>query len=84
MAISISEVKLGMNNTTTAISLRTLALLYFRQGKYDKAEILYKWVLVICEKEMGSEHLNAANTLNSLAVLYKNWGKFDKAEPLYE
>ncbi|RUP48119.1 hypothetical protein BC936DRAFT_144938, partial [Jimgerdemannia flammicorona] len=75
MAVSISEAKLGMNNSTTALSLSNLAWLYYSQGKYNKAEPLYKRALAIDEKVSGSEHSYTANTLGRLAALYSNQGQ---------
>ncbi|RUP46356.1 hypothetical protein BC936DRAFT_147051 [Jimgerdemannia flammicorona] len=63
MAISISEAKLGMNNSTTALSLSNLACLYYSQGKYNKVELLYKWALTIHKKMLGSKYSDTAITL---------------------
>jgi tetratricopeptide (TPR) repeat protein len=53
-------------------------------GKYDDAEPLFKWVLVICEEILESMHLDMALSLNDLAALYYNQSKFDDTELLYK
>ena len=47
--------RFGEDDTRLATSLNNLALLYEAQGKYAKAEPLYKRSLAISEKALGSE-----------------------------
>src|SRR3712207_7411913 len=49
--------------------------LYWKQGSYAQAELLYQRSLAIREKLLGPEHLDVASTLNNLAFLY--WEKGD-------
>ena len=51
-------------------SLNNLALVYYEQGKYEDALLLYQRSLAIEEKVLGSEHPDTAMTLNNLAILY--------------
>lgn len=62
--------------------LNNLALSYFNEGKYDKAEPLYLRALKIKKKKLGDKHPEFANTLNNLAFLYLYQNKYDEAEPL--
>ena len=57
--------------------------MYYDQGRYNKAEPLYKRALDIREKTLGSDHPYVAISLDNLANLYYNQGNLDKAEPLY-
>jgi Tetratricopeptide repeat len=65
-----------------ATSLNNLALLYYGQGQYAKAEPLYQRSLAIAEKALGPEHPEVATSLNNLAALYRAQGQYAKAEPL--
>jgi tetratricopeptide (TPR) repeat protein len=66
----------GANSPDVAKSLCNLAELYLDQGKYAKAESLYKHALAIYEKAFGSNHCYSARALDNLAVLYKEQGKY--------
>jgi len=57
---------LGLKHPYTATSYNNLALLYANQGKYEKAEPLYKKVLDILEKILGTNHPNAKTAKNNL------------------
>jgi tetratricopeptide (TPR) repeat protein len=59
-----------------------LAVLYEEQGKYEKAEPLYKRALIIVEKELGPEHPTVAASLNNLASLYSIQKLYSQARPL--
>ena len=63
---------LGPEHPKTAASLNNLALLYYNQRKYAKAEPLYQRALAIREKVLGPEHPDTATSLNNLAVLYES------------
>jgi tetratricopeptide (TPR) repeat protein len=65
-----------------ATSLNHLALLYDYQGKYTKAEPLFKQSLEIRERQLGIDHPDVADSLNNLALLYEYQDKYSEAEPL--
>ena len=46
-------------------SLNNLAWLYAAQGRYAKAEPLYKRALAIVEKALGPDHPNVAKSLEN-------------------
>jgi tetratricopeptide (TPR) repeat protein len=48
-----------------------LAVLYNRQGRYAKAEALYKRALAILERALGPGHPDVATSLNNLAEPYR-------------
>src|SRR5947207_12692806 len=56
---------------------------YNAQGKYAKAEPLYRRALEIYEQQLGPIHPYTAQSLNNLAYLYNAQGKYAEAEPLY-
>ena len=55
---------------------------FCRQGKYDKAEPLYKESLAIKKKVFGNEHPKVALALNNLAWLLKEQGNAEEAARL--
>ncbi len=61
-----------------------MATLYVSQGRYDKAEPLYRRSFDIYEKALGKDHSLVAQSLNNLASLYRTQGRYDEAEPLYQ
>ncbi len=65
-----------------ATSLNNLAGFYYAQGKYAKAEPLYKRSLAITEKALGKDHPNVADVLENMAKLYKKIGKKDQPRNL--
>ena len=65
-----------------AESLNLLAVIYLAQGKYAKAEPLYRRALAILKKRVGPDHPNIVKTLNNLAELYEKIGKRVEAAAL--
>lgn len=60
----MSEYKSNRFNTTVLMYYTTL------QGKFEKAEPLYKRAIEIREKSFGSDHPSVATACVNLAVLY--------------
>ena len=79
-----AEFNVGPYHPSVATSLNNLALLYYAQGHYARAEPLYKRSLKINEKALGPDHPNVALSLNNLALLYDDQGYYAQAEPLYK
>ena len=67
-----------------AVSYNNLALEYYRQGKYEKAEELHEKALRIREHLLGEEHPDTTESYNNLALVYSSQGKCEKAEELHE
>ena len=82
LAADLMGQRLARRHSDVADSLSSLAVLYYNQGQYAKAEPLYHRALAIREKVLGPEHLDVANNLNNLAGLYYNQGQYPKAELL--
>jgi tetratricopeptide (TPR) repeat protein len=72
----------GEGSLTEAI--HNLGLLYWNQGKLDKAEEMYERALQGKEKALGRDHTSTLDTVNNLGILYKDQGKLDKAEEMYQ
>jgi serine/threonine protein kinase/lipopolysaccharide biosynthesis regulator YciM len=76
------EALLGADHPDTLASKNELALLYHRQGKYDRAEPLLQQVLQASTALFGADHSDTQASKNNLALLYQAQGKYEKAEPL--
>src|SRR5271166_4859771 len=83
-AVEITRRLRGPEDTKTATSLNSLALLYWKMGEYAKAEPLYQEALRINQKVLGPEHPNTATSLNNLAMLYDEMGEYAKAGPFLQ
>ncbi|MEG4575298.1 CHAT domain-containing protein [Microcoleus sp. N3A4] len=67
-----------------AASLNSLAVLYYCQGKYRKAEPLFQQALEMRQRLFNGDHPDVAASLNNLAGLYLSQGKYREAEILYQ
>lgn len=65
-------------------TLEGLAEVYWRRGKFDKAEPLCKQILQISETLLGPEHTDVALAANNLALLCDRQGKYSEAAMLYQ
>lgn len=65
-------------------TLEGLAEVYWRRGKFDKAEPLCKQILQISETLLGPEHTDVALAANNLALLCDRQGKHSEAAMLYQ
>jgi len=66
----------------TTSSLNNQAILYYNQGKYEKARELFQRTLTLCEQLLGFSHADTATCLNNLAGVYYVQGKYELAELL--
>jgi len=82
-ALAIRE-QLGPNHPDVAITLNTLAVLYYDQGQYTEAEPLYKRALMIKEQALGPDHPDVAYILNNLAITLTDIGKYAASESLLQ
>ena len=78
-ALSIDEKALGPEDTSVAVDLHHLALLYTAQGRFAAAEPLFERTLQIEEKAKGSLHPSLAETLLSIAYFYGAKGDVPRA-----
>lgn len=65
-------------------TLEGLSDIYYRRGKFEKAEPLCKQILQIAETLLGQEHTNVALAANNLAIVCEKQGKFAEAAILYQ
>ena len=67
------------NSESAAQCYNNIALLYEKQGEYEKALEYYKKALNIRKEKLGKEHPDTATIYNNIAVIYHNQGKYGKA-----
>lgn len=60
-------------------TLENLAEVYWKRGKYDKAEPLCKRILQMSEFVLGEDHIDVALAANNLALLCQRQGKYSEA-----
>jgi tetratricopeptide (TPR) repeat protein len=75
-----TKAQFGINHTSYAQALNTLATVYMAQQKYDEAEGLYRRAMAIREKVLGDDHPDVAHTLTNLSLVYSLQRKFGEAE----
>jgi CHAT domain-containing protein/Flp pilus assembly protein TadD len=74
----------GETDQETLTSINNLGFLYQSQGRYGKAEPLYKRCLQHRDEVLGPKHPSTLTSINNLAGLYDSQGKYGEAEPLYK
>jgi tetratricopeptide (TPR) repeat protein len=60
-----------------------LAVRYYKQGEYRKAEFFFNEHLATAKRALGPEHPQVASSLHNLGLLYGNQGRYDEAKPLF-
>src|SRR5262245_23572639 len=65
-------------------SWQNLGRIHQAQGRYDRAEAIFKQALALSEQAFGSRSAEAAESLNQLGMLYKYAGRFTEAGKLYQ
>jgi tetratricopeptide (TPR) repeat protein len=75
-----AKAQFGINHTSYADALNTLATVYLAQQKYDEAEGLYRRAIAIREKVLADDHPAVAHALTNLSLLYSLQRKFGEAE----
>lgn len=65
-------------------TLENLAEVYWKRGKYEKAEPLCKRILHVSERLLGKNHIDVALAANNLALVCERQGKFTEAVLLYK
>ena len=83
-AVEISERVLEPGHPDVAVPINGLAILYYYEGDYAKAESLHQRALAIREKALGPNHPDVATSLNGLGNVYWNKGDYAKAESLHQ
>jgi tetratricopeptide (TPR) repeat protein/transcriptional regulator with XRE-family HTH domain len=82
-ALAIRERTLPPNDLSIALSLNSLAFMYYVWGvRYDEAEKLFERALPIFDQAIGVDHPKTSHCLSNLALLYATQGKYSEAENL--
>ena len=81
---AIAELVLDKGQSNIASALSNLAVLYEKQGLYDRSELMYSRALkIIAKAQEDKDHLNFATILSNLAGLYEARGLHDRTESLF-
>ena len=83
-SVSILESAQPMDMLKLSESVRTLAGLYFKQGKYEPCLPLLEHALMMKRMELGEEHKDVGSILREYAKLLKKLGRKDEAEQHYQ
>ncbi|MBS1956580.1 MAG: tetratricopeptide repeat protein [Cyanobacteria bacterium SZAS-4] len=83
-ALAQKETQFGPEHPAAAIAIRNLADEVSNQGKYEKAEPMYKRAIAIQEKHIPATEKELAITLTNFGELYYLQKKYADAEPLYK
>jgi tetratricopeptide (TPR) repeat protein len=75
-----AKAQFGIDHTSYALALNTLAIVYVAQQRYDEAEGLYRRAMAIQEKVLGDDHPDVAHTLTNLSLVYSLQRRFGEAE----
>jgi tetratricopeptide (TPR) repeat protein len=82
-ALAIRGRTLPQNDLSIALSLNSLAFMYYVWGiRYDEAEKLFERALPIFDQAIGMDHPKTSHCLSNLALLYATQGKYSEAENL--
>jgi serine/threonine protein kinase len=82
-AYNIQGEQLGQEHPDTLGTMEGLARVYWRQGRYDKAQLLFTKTVEGRRKVLGEEHPDTLYSMNDLAMLYYSQGRYTEAESLY-
>jgi len=82
-AHQIRREQLGEEHPDTLAAMEGLARVYWRQGRYDRAQPLFNKTLEGRRKILGEEHPDTLYSMNGLAALYFSQGRYTEAESLY-
>jgi tetratricopeptide (TPR) repeat protein len=83
-AVELRRGALGAGHQETARVMNQLAVLHWRQGRFDLAEPLYRQVYEESRRTLGDDHPDTMAYEMNLASVYRAQGRFREAEPLYE
>ncbi|KAF4888261.1 Nephrocystin-3 [Colletotrichum fructicola] len=75
---------LGLDHTSTLLTVNNLGNLYSNQGRLKEAEGMCQQALQGYEKALGPDHTSTLSTVNNLGNLYSNQGRLKEAEGMYQ
>jgi non-specific serine/threonine protein kinase/serine/threonine-protein kinase len=82
-ALDLRRQVLGEEDLETLVSMKHVADLYRRQGRYDEAEDLATATLEVCRRVLGEHDRETLASAHQLAMVYWALGRLDEAEQLY-
>jgi serine/threonine protein kinase/tetratricopeptide (TPR) repeat protein len=82
-AYQIRREQLGPKHPDTLSTMEALARVYWRQGRYEKAQALFTETVEGRRQVLGEQHPDTLSSMNGLAVLYFSEGRYKEAESLY-
>jgi tetratricopeptide (TPR) repeat protein len=77
------ESVLGPEHPDTLLSMSSLALTYWNQGRWTEAEDLEVQVVETMKRVLGLEHPSTLTGMANLASIYQNQGRWNEAEDLF-
>ena len=80
--MDISKKILGVEHSSTFVSIANLALIFLNQGRWKEAEKLQVQVIGIEEKILGIEHLFTLISIANLALMYRDQRWWKEAKKL--
>ncbi|RYP53208.1 hypothetical protein DL770_011003 [Monosporascus sp. CRB-9-2] len=63
--------------------MNNLAGVLRNQGKYEKAEQMYRQALKLREAVLGKEHPDILTGMNNLVCVFRSQGKYDEVEQMH-
>ncbi len=80
--LSVVESRLGKEHPKVGDSKNNLARVYYLQGRYNEASLLYQQALQMSQHQAGA-YSNIATSLNNLVSIYKEYRRYSEASLLY-
>ena len=82
-ALDLRRRVLREEHPETLVSMKHVADLYWRQGRYVEAEELARETLELCTRVLGASDRETLATANTLAKVYSALGRLEDAEQLH-
>lgn len=82
-ALEMKERVLGREDPSTLSTISNITASLINQGKYAKAETIYREILVLQEKVLGKEHLDTLVSMNNLGQTLISQRKDAEAETIH-
>ncbi len=81
--MEFKRANLGATHKSTVDSTNELAMLFFKEKRFEEAESLCRELRDLSRTAFGEEHERTATAVNNLALTLKAQEKFDEAVPLF-
>ncbi|KAJ5110529.1 FAD-binding monooxygenase [Penicillium argentinense] len=74
---------LDLLGASQGVKVNKLCLLYYDQGKLEKAEEMYQRALAGYEKTLGPDHPSTLASVSNLGLVLDSQGKYEEAEAMH-